>query len=167
MKMQLLLLEDVDNLGRSGDVVTAKRGFIRNFLLPRKKAVIASPHTLRKQAALKEEREKRAAVDKKESEALAAKLVGFSLRIEVKVDPEGNMYGSVTAHDLSEKMKEKGFPLEKSNFQLQQPIRAMGPQMIQVKLKEGVKAPFELQIHPEGGEYVPPAKEEAKEEKSA
>lgn len=173
MKLQLLLLEDVDNLGRSGDVVTAKRGFIRNFLLPKKKAEIANKQTLKKQAALKAEREKRAAVDKKEADALAARFVGFSLRHEAKVDPEGNMYGSVTAQDLVALLAEKGFVIERSNILLQQPIRVLGPHIIQLKLKEGVRCSFEMVIHPEGGEWTPPKKQEtvveqpAEEESSA
>lgn len=162
MKMQLLLIEDVDNLGRSGDVVTAKRGFVRNFLIPGKKAVIANKQTLKRQAALKAEREKRAAVDKKEAEALALKLVDFKIRHEAKVDPEGNMYGSVTQHDLVELLGAKGFVVEKSNVVLQQPIRALGPHTIQLKLKEGVRSSFLLEIHPEGGEWLPPKKEEVK-----
>lgn len=166
MKMQLLLLEDVDNLGRSGDVVLAKRGFVRNFLVPRKKAVIANKHTLRKQAALKEEREKRAVVDRKEAEGLAASLVDFKARVEVKVDPEGNMYGSVSLGDIVEIMKGKGFVIEKTNILLQQPIRTLGPHTIPLRLKEGVKSQVVFEIHPEGGEYVPPVKEEAKKEET-
>ena len=82
MANQFLLIEDVDALGRSGDVVKAKPGYARNFLLPQKKAVIADKHTLRMQAKLKEEREKQAVLDRGEAEKLAERINGMSLTID-------------------------------------------------------------------------------------
>src|SRR5689334_18731387 len=99
MPIQLLLLDDVDELGRSGDVVAVKPGYARNFLLPKKKGVMANKHTLRMQAKLKEERAKQAEIDRREAEELAARMTGIELNIVVKVDPEGHMYGSVSALD--------------------------------------------------------------------
>lgn len=161
MKKQLLLLDDVDGLGRSGDVVTAKPGYIRNFLLPQKKAVPASRATLKLQAQLKEERAKRAVADKKAAEELAARLVGFVVKTEVKIDPEGNMYGSVTALDIAKMMQERGFDIERRNISLQQPLRAIGSHNIPLKLKEGVLSAFTLEIEPEGG--MPPVAAPEKE----
>jgi large subunit ribosomal protein L9 len=151
MKQQLLLLEDVDGLGRSGDVVTAKPGFIRNFLLPQKKAVHADINTLKMQARLKAEREKRAAIDQKEAEEYAVTLKGFVLTTEVKVDPEGRMYGSVNALEISRLMQAKGYSIDKKNVVLQQPIKNLGIHTVNLKLKEGVPATFTLEILPEGG----------------
>src|SRR6185436_6043291 len=116
MKQQLLLLEDVEALGRKGEVVSAKPGYIRNFLLPQGFAVIASTNTLRKQERLRKEREKQAIVDRKESEELAAKLEGITVETKVKVDPEGHMYGSVSAADIAKLFQSQGFPLEKKNI---------------------------------------------------
>lgn len=149
MKQQLLLLEDVDGLGRSGDIVSAKPGFTRNFLLPQKKAVIADKRTLRMQVRLKEERLKKAAVDRQESESMAAKLAGLILDIEVKVDPEGKMYGSVTMLDIARLLQENGYEIERKNVVLPQPIKMPGTYQIQLKLKEGVTAAFTLEIKPE------------------
>lgn len=159
MKQQLLLLDDVDGLGRSGDVVTAKPGFIRNFLLPQKKAVIADKHTLKMQARLKEEREKRAAVDRKASEELAAKLADVVISTEVKIDPDGKMYGSVTSLDIARLMQEQGHPIERKHVMLSHPIKNLGRHTIELKLKEGVPASFTLEVTPEGGPL--PVKEEA------
>lgn len=154
-KTQLLLLEDVDGLGRSGDVVTAKAGFIRNFLLPKKKAVIADKHTLRMRARLQEEREKQAAVDRKESEALAAQFEGYILQVAVKVDPEGNMYGSVTQHDIAKLLQEKGMPIERKHILLPQALKTIGTHTVNVRLKEGVPASFSLEIIAEGVTTLP------------
>lgn len=155
MKQQLLLLEDVDGLGRSGDVVNARRGFIRNFLIPQKKAVIADKHTLKMQERLKEERLKKAAVDRSESEELAAKLKDFVISIEVKVDHEGHLYGSVTSFDVARMMQEKGYSLDRKNVALLQPIKTLGAHPIPLKLKEGVTASITLEVTAEGG-FVPP-----------
>jgi len=146
MRNQLLLLEDVDDLGRSGDIVSVKPGFSRNYLLPQKKAVIADPYTLRMQAKLKEERAKRADVDRKHSEELAQKIEGLSLEIAVKVDPDGHMYGSVTQADIIQLLEPMGIPLERRNVLLPHPIKTLGQQTIQLKLKEGIPAHFTLNV---------------------
>lgn len=149
MKNQLLLIEDVDDVGRSGDVVSVKPGFARNFLIPKKKAVVANPHTLRMQQRLKEERAKQAVVDQKEGEELAARLEGKILIQMVKVDPEGHMYGSVTAMDIVHLLEQEGFKLEKRNVVLPQPIKALGEHTISLKLKEGVPAKVMLKVEAE------------------
>lgn len=148
-KQQLLLLEDVDGLGRSGDLVAARAGFVRNFLLPQKKAVVADAYTLRLQARLKEEREKRAAVDRKESEVLASKLTGQIVSTIVKVDPDGKMYGSVSTLEISRLLKEKGFDVERKNVLIGHPIKTLGTHTINLRLKEGVPSSITLEIVPE------------------
>lgn len=166
MKQQLLLLEDVQGLGRSGDVVEgAKPGFIRNFLLPQKKAVIADKQTLKMQTRLKEEREKRAAVDRKQAEEFAAKIKDFVLKTTAKVDPEGKMYGSVTSLDISRMMQERGYELDRKNIALPHPIKSLGTHTIELKLKEGVPGSFNLEVEPEGGPL--PTKKRTEEKPSA
>lgn len=148
-KQQLLLLEDVDGLGRSGDLVAARAGFVRNFLLPQKKAVIADAYTIRLQARLKEEREKRAAVDRKEAEVLASRLTGQTVSTIVKVDPDGKMYGSVSSLEIARLLKEKGFDIERKNVLIGQPIKTLGTHAINLRLKEGVPSSITLEIVPE------------------
>jgi large subunit ribosomal protein L9 len=156
MKNQLLLIEDVDDLGRSGDVVSVKPGFARNFLIPQKKAVVADNHTLRMQQKLKEERAKKAVVDRKEGEELAGRIDGMILETLVKVDPEGHMYGSVSAADIVEIFAKEGIALERKNVALAHPIKAAGVHEISLKLKEGVPAKFTLKVIAENqpGEVV-------------
>lgn len=148
-KAKLLLLEDVDGLGRSGDVATAKAGFIRNYLLPKKKAVIADKETLKMQARLKEEREKQAVIDRRAAEEMASRLVDFVLTTSVKVDPEGKLYGSVNALDIANLMSEKGFSLERRNVLLPQAIKSTGSHKINLRLKEGILASIVLEIKAE------------------
>jgi large subunit ribosomal protein L9 len=150
MKQQLLLLNDVDSLGRKGEIVTAKPGYVRNFLLPRGLAVIASPHTLRKQETLKKEREQQAIVDRQESEHLAKQLEGMILETKVKVDPEGHMYGSVAPQDIARLFEEKGFQIDRKYIQINRPIKQTGMHKVPLKLKEGVLVNCQLSIIPEG-----------------
>lgn len=150
MQNQLLLLQDVDELGRSGDLVRVKPGYARNFLLPQKKAVVADKFTLRMQAKLKAERAQLAEVDRKESEDIAAKITGMVLAVEVKVDPDGHMYGSVSATDIVRLFEKEGINLEKRNIVLPQPIKTLGVHPIHLKLKEGVPAQVTLKVNGEG-----------------
>ena len=146
MKQQYLLIDDVEDVGRSGEIISVKPGFARNYLLPQAKAVLASEHTLRMQARLKEERAKKASVDKKEAEEQASKLQGLVLKITVKVDPEGHMYGSVGASDIIELFAKQGITVDKRNIGLNKPIKTTGVHPMTLKLKEGVTCGYSLEI---------------------
>ena len=168
MQNQLLLLEDVGRLGRKGDIVKTKPGFARNFLLPQKKAVVATPHTLKMRAKLQAEREKQAIADKKESEILARIIEGKELSTEVKVDPAGHMYGSVSAQDIVKLFEDQGVTIDRHYVLLVHPIRTTGKHKIDLRFKEGITASFLLHIIPEGGVkesiVVVEAQEENKEQ---
>ncbi len=152
MATKLLLLEDVDVLGRSGEIVNVKPGYARNYLLPRGLAVIADKKALRLQERLKEERQKRALVDQQESEEIAARLNNISLTTVVKVDQEGHMYGSVTAAEIVHLLQEHHqIEIEKKSIQLKHPIKTTGIHPILVKLKENVTASFNLKVMSEEG----------------
>ena len=152
MRNQLLLLEDVDNLGRSGDIVSVKPGYCRNFLLPQKKAVVADKFTLRLQSKLQEERAKRAEVDRKDSEKLSKQLEGMVLTIYVKVDPDGHMYGSVSSLDIVNLFAEQQqIQMERRHVILPHPIKALGVHPIALKLKEGIPSEVTLHVVAEGG----------------
>lgn len=149
---KLLLVEDVDALGRSGEIVNVKPGYARNYLLPQGLAVLADKRALRLQERLKEERAKRALVDKKESEEIAVRLNGTSVVAVVKVDHEGHMYGSVTIADIANLLQEQQqVTIEKKSIQLKHAIKATGVHVIPVKLKEGVTASFNLKVMSEEG----------------
>lgn len=150
MKQKLLLLQDVEALGKKGEVVSAKPGYVRNFLLPQGFAVIANANTIRKQERLRAEREQQAIVDRKESESLAQKVASTPIEIRVKVDPEGHMYGSVSAADIAHLFQEQGVAIEKKFVQLTRPIKVTGSHKIQLKLKEEIVATCQLTIIPEG-----------------
>ncbi|MBS3904524.1 MAG: 50S ribosomal protein L9 [Simkania sp.] len=146
MSIQLLLLDDVDELGRSGDVVSVKPGYARNYLVPQKKALVADKHTLRMQAKLQEERAKRAEVDRKEAEEVAARLADTELTTIVKVDPEGHLYGSVSVLDIIKLFEEQGIKIGRKNVVLPHPIKELGSHRLNLKLNEGVMMTFVLHV---------------------
>lgn len=152
MATKVLLIEDVDVLGRSGDIVNVKPGYARNYLLPQGLAIVANKQALMMQAKLQEERKKKAVVEKAESEALSKQIQGITLVKVVKVDHEGHMYGSVSSNDIIHLLKEeKNIELERKNIQLKHPIKTIGVQTINVKLKEDVLANFTLKVVSEEG----------------
>jgi large subunit ribosomal protein L9 len=148
--IDILLIEDVEHLGRSGDLVAVRPGFARNYLVPQLKGVRATKATLRMQARLQEERAAKAAQDLAESQDLAKRLELVELKTEVKIDPEGNMYGSVTAHDIVQLLADKGVQIEKRNVHLAHAIKELGIHHVPLKLKEGVDSQVLLKILPEG-----------------
>jgi len=150
MKQQLLLLEDVDSLGKKGEIVVARPGYVRNFLLPKGYAVVANANMLRKQERLRSEREKQGLIDRQIAETTAQKIEGITIETAVKVDPEGHMYGSVTPADIIQLFHNLGFDIEKKNLLLTRPIKEVGTHPLSLKLKEGVMANCVLKILPEG-----------------
>jgi len=146
MQNQLLLLEDVDSLGRKGEIVRVKPGYARNFLIPQAKAVVADKRAIRMQEKLREERAKQSVQDKKEATELAETINHKEFNIVVKVDSDGNMYGSVTSLDISKLLKEKGYAVERTNVRLHAPIKALGVYEISLVLKEGVQASISLEL---------------------
>lgn len=151
MATLILLIEDVEDLGRSGDVVKVRPGYARNYILPKKFGVIADKNALRMQERLKEERRVKAAEDKKEAEAQAKALEGIVVTTLVKVDQEGHMYGSVSAADIVHLLAEQQkIEVEKRSVMLKHPIKVTGVHRIDLKLKEGVPAAFTLKVVAEG-----------------
>ena len=148
MPTNLLLLEDVEDLGRSGEVVSVKPGYARNFLIPKQKAVAAGKHEMRMQARLQEERAKQAATDRKGSLKISEDLEGKAFTTTVKVDPAGHMYGSVTVQDILALLSEAGFEIEKKALKIHH-LKETGSTKVELFLKEGVETWITLEIVPE------------------
>ena len=164
---QLLLLDDVDNLGRKGDLVLgAKPGFIRNFLLPKGVATIADKRTIRMQERLKAERAKQSEEDRTNAETMAAQLKDKSFSHTVKVDSAGHLYGSVSAQDIALILAEEGLHIDRKMVLIGHPIRALGSNRIPLRLKEGVQAEFSLRVQDEEGriDVIPTPAAKPKEE---
>ncbi len=165
MKQNILLLKDVESLGRTGEVVSVKSGYARNFLVPQEMGVFADEHTLRMQKRLQEERAKKAIQDKKDSEEMAKRLEGVIISTQVKVDPEGKMYGSVSAADIADLLKNEGYEVDKKYIVVRKGIKRLGTHDIAIHLKEGVETSVKLEILPDSKLRQPSVKEVAPKEK--
>lgn len=148
-KQKLLLIHDVDDLGKSGEIVLVKAGYARNFLIPKKLAVAATLNTLKTQEKLQKERSVRSVQERKEAEEIAKIIEQMSLSITVKVDAEGKMYGSVSPQDIMDLFEKHNIKLTKRNIGIKKHIKEIGTIEIPVKLKEGVEIKVLLQIVPE------------------
>lgn len=148
--MELILRDDVEKVGRRGDIVKVKDGFARNFLLPRG---LGMPVTDANKAMIEKERkahEARLAKEKAEFESLAARIGGLRFVAPRKVGENELLYGSVTAGDIAEFLKAKGIEIDKRKVQLDEPIKHLGEHEVKVKLHPEVLASVRLLVTKEG-----------------
>lgn len=151
MATQILLLEDVENVGHKGEIANVRPGYAFNFLIPKKFALVADRNAIRRQKRLQEERKIKAAEDKKVADEVAARLNGQAFTIEVKVDHDGHMYGSVSSLDVVHLVKaQAGIELDKRSVPLKHPIKQTGVHDLTLRLKEGVEAIIHLKVLVEG-----------------
>lgn len=136
--MKVILREDVENLGRIGDVVEVAAGYGRNYLLPRGLAVKASTKNLKEQAHQKKLIQARLDSQKKDAEALAGSLESVSCTIARKTGEEEKLYGSVTSRDIEEALKEEGVSIDRKRILLEEPIKKLGVYTVPVKLHSEV-----------------------------
>ena len=138
--MQVILRDDLDNLGKSGEVVNVKPGYARNYLLPRGLAIKATAHDVTRIEHEKRIIAARTAKLGKEAQAEADKLSQVSVSIARAVGEEDKLYGSVGSRDIAEAMKEQGVTIDAKKIHLAEPIKALGMTEVQVKLGRGVTA---------------------------
>jgi len=149
MNVQVILNEDVPNVGRTGDVVKVRAGFARNYLLPRKLAVEASSknlHAFEHQKGLamrKREQQKTAATTLKE------RLEALAIVIKANAGEEGKLFGSVTNIDIERSLREKGFDIERRRIVLPEPIKQLGEHSVPVKLTSEIEATIKVSVAPE------------------
>lgn len=148
--MRLILREEVDNLGKRGQIVNVSRGFARNYLLPQRLAMEVSDNNLRLIEKEKKIYEAKLAKEKEEAEVVARALSAVKLTFRRKVHGEGQeLYGSVSLADLGEALEAKGFRLEKRKILLHEPLRTLGEFPIPVKLHPEVTTSFAVLIEKE------------------
>jgi len=144
--MEVILIKDVEKLGKAGAVIKAKDGFARNFLLPNKLAIQVTPGNLKK---LEQEKQRIAQdIDKKRQEALGVKerLDNLSLTLSAIAQDEKSLYGSITASDISGALKDEGIEVDKSAIALSDPIKELGIYEISIKLHPDINAKLKLWI---------------------
>jgi large subunit ribosomal protein L9 len=145
--MQIILQEDVEKLGNRGDVVTVKPGYARNFLLPNKLAVQATPGNMKALERIRAALAKKTATELESAKKQAELLNGVSLKFSRKTGENDQMFGSVTTGDIAEGLKGQGFDIDKRQVQLTEPFKILGEFPVTIKVFREVTA--EVKVHVE------------------
>ena len=144
--MKLILREDVYNLGRSGELVNVRDGYGRNYLLPRKLAVLANEQNVRQLEHEKAVIEARQAKLRAGAEAQAGKLNAVQVKIARKVGEQDKLYGSVTALDIAEALAAQGQKIDRRHIHLLEPIKAIGSYDVEIRLHRDVTAKVKVEV---------------------
>lgn len=144
--MDVVLRERIEKLGDRGEVVSVKPGYARNFLLPKRKAVLATPHNLRQVEQEKAAAVRREAIEKNEAEILAQQLAEVSLQFTRKAGEQDVLYGSVTSLDIAESLHEKGFEIDRRKIDLDEPLKSLGGHNVPIKLHREVTAVVSVEV---------------------
>jgi len=144
--MKVILRETIDSLGTVGDEVSVADGYARNYLVPQKKAVLATPGNRKLVEQEKKKLEVRAIKDKGMAEALAEKIQGAVCTISAKVSEEDRLYGSVTTRDVTDQLLAQGLEVEKKMIMLSEPIKTLGSYIVPVQLHPDVKPEITVKV---------------------
>lgn len=144
--IQVILQHDVQNVGKSGDLVRVRPGFARNFLIPRDLAVPATAAAVNRINHEKSVAVAKAEKAKKEARDLAAKLEGLKVEIARPVGEEDRLFGSVTSKDVHAAVKAKGFDIDRKQMHLAEPIKALGTYDVPVKLLGDIGATIKVEV---------------------
>ena len=150
--MKVILQENVEGLGYLGDVLTVADGYARNFLLPRKKAVVAEERQVKLLQHLKRQIDQKA---KKEVEALGdigKQMSNVSLTFEVQTGKDDKLFGSVTSKDIAEQLASQGMTVDRRKIQLPHPLKELGTFPVPIKLHRDVVAKIQVTVAKQAGE---------------
>jgi large subunit ribosomal protein L9 len=144
--MKLIMLKEVDGVGEVGELVEVADGYGRNFLLPKGFAVAATARNKRQIEHEQRLREHRVARARQEAQTLAQQLQTVECHFSRKAGEEGKLFGSVTAMDLADKLKEAGYEVDRRRIQLDQPLKSLGNFTVPIRLQAAVSAEIKVSI---------------------
>lgn len=147
--MKVVLLEDVEKVGKKYDVKQVADGFARNFLIPKNLAKVATKELVEWAIIQKELLEKKAEENLKKNQTLASSIDGQEVIIQVKVGPEGQLFESINAQKISEKLKELGFEVKKNQIDLAEPIKEVGEYPVKIKFDHNLESQVQVIINGE------------------
>ena len=163
--MEVILKEDVPNLGLRGDVVKVAEGYGRNYLLPRNMAMQATAANKAVIEQMKASAARRSASEKAQAEGLAAKLEPIELSFIRKSGEAGHLFGSVTSADIAAELEAKGFDVDRRKIQVSDPLKTVGDVVVGIRLHREVTAHIKVKVVAEAQEEE--TAEEAKAETAA
>ena len=148
--MEVILREHVEKLGERGEIVKVADGYARNYLLPRKLALLATDGNKRHVERERKNVELRESEQKGQAEGIAARLAAIDIRIIRRVGDTEQLYGSVTSGDIADFLKEKGFEIDRRKLILPEPIKTIGEHTVPLKLHRDVTVPLKVVVAKEG-----------------
>jgi large subunit ribosomal protein L9 len=159
--MEVILLEDMGKLGARGQIVKVADGYARNFLLPQKHALAATPQNRKWLEQQHVRFLKQEASEKADAAELAKLLEGASVTVTRKAGEQGTLFGSVTAQDINDKLAAQGFKIDRRKIQLEHPLKVLGEYDVHVRLHREVTATVRVKVEAEGAlePAAPPAPE--------
>jgi len=144
--MQIILLRDIERLGKKGDSVKVARGYARNYLIPKKLALLDTPANRRAHANMKVAEKVRLTKQKREAEIVAAQLERVSLTAVVQAGEDDKLFGSVTTKDIAELLLKEGFEIDRRKILLEEPIRRLGVYTVDVGVHPEVEAKIKVWV---------------------
>ena len=155
--MEVILRDHVENVGKRGEVVKVAAGYARNYLLPRKLALIATPGNMKQIERERVKLDAQEAEERTAAEAIAARMSGVQVVVRRKVGETEALYGSVTSADIAEALAKQGFEIDKRKIGLREPIKKLGETTVPVKLHREVTVQVPVRVAAEGKPEVAPA----------
>lgn len=162
--MEVILKEDVAKLGSRGDVVKVAEGYGRNYLLPKKLAIEATPANRAVIEQMKAAAVRRLAREKGDAEALAQQLAGVELAFTRKAGEHDHLFGSVTSSDIAHELEHKGFNIDRRKIQLDEPLKSLGEFNVPIKLHRDVAVPIKVKVQKDAAHEAAAATEQANAE---
>lgn len=137
--MRVIILQDIDNLGKKYEVKEVKNGYARNFLIPKGLAKIATKEALKEIELQKEIEQKRAEEELNEAQALAVSVEGQAITIPVKIGEKGQLFESITSQKIHEALKKSGFNVKKNQIEFSEPIKDLGEFPVKIKFEHNLE----------------------------
>ncbi|WP_457641948.1 50S ribosomal protein L9 [Persephonella sp.] len=147
--MKVILTKDVEGWGTIGDIIEVKRGFARNYLIPKGFALEATESHIKHVQEILKQKSRKLEREKAKAEELAKQIDGLEIEIKKSVGTTGKLFGSVTTSDIAEVLKEKGFEVERKKIMLKNPIKNIGSYNIVIRLHPQVSATIKVHVTPE------------------
>jgi large subunit ribosomal protein L9 len=144
--MQLILREDVENVGKMGEVVNVRDGFGRNYLIPRGLAVVATGRNVRQMQHEQKVIERQDVRRQQDAQAFKAKIEALSLTIAKNTGEDDKLFGAVTNREVAEALHEQGVEMDRKHIILEQPIKALGVYTVEIRLTREVKADLKVWV---------------------
>ena len=144
--MEVILLEDVAGVGNRGDKVKVKDGYARNFMIPNKMAIAAKGAGAKIFAEVERQRARREQKVRREAEENAKKFADTAVHIQMEVGEEDRIFGSVTAADIADRLKEQGIDVDKRKILLEEPLKQLGVYNVSIKLFQDVEAKVKVWV---------------------